>query len=425
MNRAILVAAFMSTMLLSGCFGDDDSDDFMLDDTPGEISKTEVERLEQEVLAAYPRQFSFPGQELLDPVLLLFEEVLGPGSGVGIELPNDNGPADAGGEFFSYDLAEHVPVGQPVEVRLKLKVYGNPGASTDVDIYTNVPGYQDAYDPDSFDESMNWNIVTKQKVMNTVHLDGEPFEVGVQAQNGKIVHPDGMPYELFVEIHFAEDVIAPMTPYEVIVPPNATSLIFESEPVIGDEHITSEFVIVGPDGTLLKYVEHNDIATETLRIGVRESGPHIIYAQKMHGGFLSLESDVPNPDFQVTPLTKVVTETPVASDVIAAPAPEGQSGDSGDFDTGGTFPLDVYTFIRDSGNGGVAGQIIITASSSNGAVHTTEVTGWSQSEAGRIGDRQTETVDRSQLVSGAYTWDLTGNGGAGIVVGYGVVTYER
>lgn len=427
--KAFVLAAIMSAVVLAGCFGGDEKgSDFTLDDVPQEITKNDLDRIEAEVLEQDPRRFAFPGQELLQNVTLLFEDTLGMAAGVGAELPNDNGYADLGGEVVAFDLAEHVPADQPVEVRMKLKWWGNPGASADMDIWTDVPGHNDAYDANQFDESMNWNIVTKERVVNTVHLEGEPFQVGFQVQNGKILHPDGVDYQFEVQIYFAKDVIVPGVPYELTLPPTATGFIFESVPLAGSEHIDSEFVVIGPDDQLVRHIKHNDIATETLFIATPQTGPHVVYAQNMHGGFLRVETDAPNPDFEVRRLERIVAETNVAQDAIVEPGAGETGGTTGSFDAPATFPVDVYAYARPSGTtgAGAAGSVILNITSALGHVSMVDATAWGDSDAlGRLGLRQTEVHDKSNLAAGTYNWRLTGNGGLGIEVGYGVVTYGR
>ncbi len=406
--RALWLVSLLLVAALAGC--SDKGGKEIEDIVPEEITERDVERLE-DLVSSDPRAYLFPGQAALAPVLLYFNDTLDPGTGVAsTEYPNDDGYTDFGGAVIPYDLSQNVPVGQPVEIRVKLKWYGDPGSSADLDILFNVPGTNDAYTPSRFDESMNWNIITKFRVANAVRIEGEPFEVGIQATNGKNIHPDGMRYSLQVELRFAESVLAPGVAYGIEVPEGASGLLFQSEPLIGDESIKSEVVLVDPDGFLARHFVHDDIVTETLFVPVEKTGEYVVYSPRMQGGFLRIETDVPNPDYQARILPTAWTETPVASDVALSPAVPGLSM-SGAFDTGGAFPLELSAYLRPVGDpGGFTFQASLNISSSTGWVSTAETTGGIQSSQGRLGTMMTEAHDFSRLAVGAYTWVLTGSG---------------
>ncbi|HLF15958.1 MAG TPA: hypothetical protein VI796_00785, partial [Candidatus Thermoplasmatota archaeon] len=401
--RIGLVAVLLALSALAGCSdkGGSGGDEQIV---PREITEDDVDRLE-ELVTADPRAFSFPGQTELEPFLLLINETVPAGTGVGAsEMPNDDGVTDTGGAIIPFDLSEHVPVGQPVEVRIKLKWYGNPGSSADLDIYVNVPGTHDAYAADSrYDESINWNIINKVRVVDTVHVEGQPFEVGLQVTNGKDIHPDGIPYTLRIELVFPTNVVAPGIVYGITVPPGASGLIFDSEPVTGDEHIASEVVVVDPDNLLAVHFTHNDIVTETLFRPVTKPGEYMLYVPNVHGGFLRVSTDVPNPTFQARVLESAWTESILASGPVASPAVPGLSV-GGTFDTAGAFPLDLVPFVRPvSGSGSLSAQASLNISSSDGWVATAETTATiNDADGGRIGTSGAVATDRSHLAVGTY-----------------------
>lgn len=448
MNRLMLVACVVFAIALSGCSGGGKKkvdDDIFL---PEEITEQDIERLE--ILASDdPTVFSFPLQQALPPVLdLYFNGTLTPGTGSsGTEFPNDDGPIEYGGDVIVWDLAEQVPVGQPVEIRVVLKWHGDPGTSADLDIWANVPGTYGAEDPKRYDESLNWNVVYKERVINAVRLEGQPFEVGVHVTNGRIVHPNGISYSALIELHFAKDVLAPGAAYALQVPENSTILVVDTERVFGDEHVDLEMVLIGPDDQLVRHLVHNDIGQETLSLSVPGGGEYIVYAHSMHGGFLRLEAQVPNPNFQARPIATSVEERVLYAGPAPAPGTYAEQGggtsaqtgtnnfgEEGTFEVGPSFPLDITPFVQSDGPVDVA----LNITSPNGwygtgfSCRSMALPNTAQrapycatyaDEDGRIGSPLVTRFDRSTIDVGTYAYGLVANGGASL--GVNILTYTR
>lgn len=430
--RRILLLAVVLSLALAGCSGGKKK---VVEQAiiPEEITQQDLDRL-QLLTDTFPTRYSFPGQQALDPLLdLWFNGTLAPGTGSGgIEMPNDDGPTDYGADVVAFDLKEHVPIGQPVELRIFLKWSGDPGASADLDIWANVPGTYGAVEPRRYDESINWNIVNKQRVLNSAPVEGAPFEIGVQVNNGKITHPDGMDYALRVELHFAEGVLAPGAPYAIMVPENATGLIMETESVFGDEHVDSEFLLIGPDDQIVTHVKHNDIGTETLFLPVPGPGEYVVYAHAMHGGFVRFESEVPNKQPDARLLEVAVEERSLYEGPAPAPGTYAEQnvngqrlgsnsfGAEGTFDLGPAFPLDVR-------------PVITTQSPTDAAVNITGPDGWLataylagsyQDDRGRVGSLPQERYDRSRLDVGTFSYGVVANS-PGVTIGIEILTFVR
>jgi hypothetical protein len=348
-----------------------------------------------------------------------------------VELPTDEGPVDYGGQIVRFDLADKVPVGQPVEIRIGLKWWGDPGSSADLDIWVNIPGTKDAYNPGRYDESLNWNIINKVRVANGVRIEGQPFEIGIQVNNGRIVHPSGVKYSVTVDLYFAKDVVAPGVAYGINVPSNATGIIVQSVRLAGDEHLNSKFVVVDPDNRLAHYVEHNDIGVETLFLPVKKPGEYVIYVHSMYGGFLSLESEVPNPSSMARILPLVVTNRVLHAGPDPSPGTyieQGATGGStntfgkqGSFSVDAGFPLDIIPWIQSTG-GEVDAAINITSPVSWTATAFAQL--HREDERGRIGGLVKVRTDRDGLAMGSYRWGVVSNG-PGISLGATVVSFTR
>jgi hypothetical protein len=435
-SMAVLMALLVMTGALAGCSEKKKSNQ-VIEEVPGEIDQNTVDELDALVTEKYPRAFGFPGQTmpgeaLLESKLIYLNGTVAQGTAAAsAETPNDDGPNDFGGAVETFDISEHVPVGQPVELRVKLKWYGDPGASADLDIFANVPGTHDSYSAGRNDESWNWAIITKFRVINTVNTGDQPFEIGYQVTNGKVLVSEGMKYSLAVEFWFPPNVLAPGVPYRISIPPSAAGLFFLSEPVIGDEHIQSEILLIDPDGLLRAHFVHDDIVTETRFVSIVKAGDYILYSPTMHGGFLRVEADVPNPTANATILPLVVTEVPIdQSGAIAAPA------GAGTFDpgTGQKFPLDITPYIRTSDSGaGLSGSLALNFTSTAGWIATLEVQGSAQSDAdgaaGRLGSPATLQRNRGNLATGPVSYTLSGSAAgpaavaAGVEIGAIVTTY--
>ncbi|MEA3136420.1 MAG: hypothetical protein QOC71_701 [Thermoplasmata archaeon] len=440
-RACLLLAAILLATALGGCAGKDKGGAIETV-RPEEITERDVERIEN-LASRFPTRYSFPDMVELPPVLgLYFNGTLSPGTGsTGVELPNDDGPLDYGGEIIHFDLADKVPVGQPVEVRAFLKWWGDPGTSADLDIWADMPGTSDASNPGRYDESLNWNIINKQRVVDAVHLEGQPFELGLQVNNGRIVHPDGVDYSLRVDLFFADGVLAPGAAYAIQVPENATGLVLKTERVTGDEHVDVSFLLIGPDDRLVRYLLHNDIGVDTLFLPIHQPGEHIVYAHHMHGGFIRLESEVPNPEFHARRLEMTVTDLELHSGT-PAPGTYAESGlggntwgATGTFDVGPGFPLDLVPYIRS------------TAGAANAAINVTSPTGWvasgfvcnpatgavaqapsycvgMQDERGRIGATTHVRSDLTHLEVGSYQFGVVTDS-PGVTLGVTVFGYTR
>jgi hypothetical protein len=444
--KRVLIVMLVLSLALSGCSGGKKKRDDGAGVLPPEITEEDVTRLEH-LTSKFPTAFKFPGQAALAPTDVWFNDTLAPGTAAtGVEEPADTGHADYGSEIIVYDLASYVPVGQPVEVRVTLKWWGDPGAAADLDIWANVPGDTGAYDPTQNDESMNWNIITEERILDAVHVEGQPFEVGIEVNNGRIVSKD-VPYTMHVEFYFVEHVLPPGVAYLIHVPADSSILVVDTERVVGDEHVDLEMVLIGPNDQLVRHLRHNDIGQETLSLVVPGGGDYIVYAQHIHGGFLRLEAEVPNEQPNVTALElvhdeRVLFEGPAAPGtyVEQGPASSNSFGATGAFDVGPTFPLDITPFMRNTGGAEAA----INVTSPNGWTTTqyncnyVVVTGVLvnnprspvpycvdyEDERGRIGARPTILHDRSTLDVGAYTYGIVANG-PGITLGVDILTYTR
>lgn len=417
--KSLLLASLMLATALAGCSDDPVEKEEVF--VPG-IDEDDIQEIEERATEQFPREIEFPDQEALETVSGMFEGTLAQFEGAGVEWPDDNGNIKGGGEYLTFDMKEFVPAGQPVEMRLKLKWWGDPGAAVDMDIFVDVPGEQDSYDGTSYDESWNWNIVTKFRVINTVHVADQPLTVGMELQNGKIVHPDGVYYQLFYDLHFPGNVLAPGIAYEVSVPEDASALIFESEPLVGDEHVTSDVVIYGPDDQFFRFFHYNDIASETLAVNLPSGGgKYVVYAQHYHGGFWRIETDVQNPGWEARALTTLREEKSAASG--AAPAPSGRPS-SGTIDA--VNLLDVTPWIRHGSvpaSGAVDAEFAITNNAGDYAV----VAASGQVDANqqlRLGTPTTVTKVSENFEGGGWGWGWRNNG-EGLEGGYTQVTYSR
>lgn len=434
--RAVVALVLAGSIALAGCGAKEEAKQQVI--LPDDITEQDIERLST-LASRFPTQFSFPGQQALEPLLHWINGTLAPLTGsTGVELPNDDGPIDYGGDILVFDVSDKVPVGQPVEVRINLKYWADPGRAADIDIWVDMPGSKGAVNPHQFDESNNWNIVNKARVVNSVHLEGKPFAVGLQVNNGRILDPSGsLPYAMAVEFNYAKDVLAPGAPYAIQVPDNATGLVFKTERVTGDEHVEVSVLLIGPDDQLVRSLQHNDIGVDTLFLPVKQGGEHIVYSHEMHGGFVRLESEVPNEGFMARLLASTETETVLHSDLPAPGtfAESGLAGNSwgaeGSFDLAG-FPLDVVPFIRSD-----AGAV-------NAAINVSSAAGWVataftcnsiveeappyclgiEDERGRVGSEVDVRRDRSRLAPGTYTYGVVAVN-PGVKLGVTVIGYSR
>lgn len=428
MKRTLLVALLVVALALSGCSGKGKGkkEEVVL---PEEITQQDIDRLNT-LVNKFPTAFSFPGQNALPPLFHWINGTLGPGTGSGgVELPTDDGPLDYGSEIIVFDVSDKVPVNQPVEVRINLKWIGDPGQAADLDIWVDMPGDGGAVDSGRFDESNNWNIANKIRVVNSVHLEGQPFAVGLQVNNGRILDPTGgVEYTMLVEFHHVANVLAPGAPYALQVPENSTFIVVDTERVIGDEHVDVDFVIVDPQDKVVRSMHHNDIGQETLSITVRGGGEYVIYAHQMHGGFLRVESELPNENFEARLLPLTVEERILHEGTTPAPGTYAEGGTGTNtygaestFEVGPTFPLDIVPIIR-SQAGNVDAAINITAP--GGWLATAHTRSSYQDERGRVGTSPTILRDRSTLDLGTYSYGIVANN-PGTVLGVQILSYTR
>jgi hypothetical protein len=429
--KAVLIVSLVMMLLLAGCSGGGKKKAIEVV-LPPEITEQDINRLSN-LASKFPTAFSFEGQQVLAPVTHWINGTLAPGTGsTGVEIPNDNGPTDYGSEIVAYDVSDKVPVGQPVEVRINLKWFADPGRAADLDIWADMPGETGASDLGRFDESNNWNIANKIRVVNSVHLDGQPFAVGVQVNNGRIFDPSGdLPYSLKIEFHFVANVLPPATPYALQVPENSTLIVIDTERVVGDEHVTVDFVLVGPQDNRVWSMHHNDIGVETLSISVPGGGEYILYAQHMHGGFLRVEAEIPNEDHVARRLELTVEERMLHEGPAPAPgtyAEQSQAssntfGASGTFDIGPLFPLDIQPIIRTTA-GSV--DVALNVTGPDGWLLTAFARGAYEDERGRVGSPPTIRIleGRETMDVGTYAYGVVSNS-AGASLGVRIVSYTR
>lgn len=447
--RAVLVVTLVLALTLAGCSGGGGKKKDPVVVLPPEINEQDIGRLSN-LASKFPTGFTFDGQQALEPVIHWINDTVAPGTGSGgIEMPNDDGPLDYGADIITFDVADKVPVGQPVEVRINLKWYGDPGRAADLDIYVDMPGEKGAVNPEQFDESNNWNIINKARVVNSVHQEGKPFLVGLQVNNGRIFDPSGgVPYSMKVEFHYVANVLPPATPYAIQVPANSSLIVIDTERVVGDEHVDVDFILIGPDDQLVWAMHHNDIGTETLSLAVNGGGEYILYAQRMHGGFLRVEAEIPNEEHVARQLELTVDERVLFEGPGPAPGTYAEQqgvssnsfGEEGTFDVGPTFPLDIVPFIRYSN------------APADAAINLTSPTGWVATgfncypqgvntfnggpevdvsycvsyadDSGRMGGLSATRHDRTQLAVGAYSYGVVANGG-GTSLGATILSYTR
>lgn len=439
--RALLASLVVVCMAVAGCSGGGGSKNPPQVILPDEITEQDIERLGN-LAAKFPTAFTFPGQAVLEPLFHWINGSLEPGTGsTGTELPTDDGPIDYGGDIIVFDVADKVPVGQPVEVRIHLKWFGDPGRAADVDIWVDMPGERGAVDSGRFDESNNWNIGGKVRVVNSIHLDGQPFAVGMQVNNGRILDPTGsVEYQMLVEFHFVKDVLPPGAPYALRVPANSTILVVDTERVFGDEHVDVDFVIVGPNDEVIRSMHHNDIGQETLAISIPGGGEYVVYSPKMHGGFLRFESQVPNEAFEARPLERVLQEVVLHAGPDPAPGTyaEQSQASSNTFGAEGTFevtvpPLDIIPFVRTDAPADIALNVtapdgwhttLFACGRQSVVVSTAPFCGYYGDERGRVGGNAITRYDRTTLDKGTYSFGAVANGG-GVALGVTIVTFTR
>ncbi len=444
MNTRQLILIFTAIALvaspLSGCLKGDDPvkaanvEQEKADDLLGDTGQKKLEDL----AATIPKDYTFPGQNILPKVSLSLPGTVSSEALGSYEAQRDEGGMEYRTVYDWKDVSAQVPVGQPVEMFIKLFWDGAEMNSADLDIAVDVPGLNTDYS--DVTEDFNWNYASKSMVVNTIGVTGMPMKVGIQAAGGAV--SQGFDYRLDITFTYVKNVLTPHHPWKFNVPEGASGVILESESAGGDEHVSAEFIVIGPDDKLVTYKAYNDIdvPTQSIFIPTKSPGDHIFYAYSMHGGFLRMKADVPLETFTATPLALVSTHTVD----IASPAPgvagknplEGTLADgsalAGDinptsvpFDTGETFPLRVFGTIT----GQVNTEAKITLKSPTGTVHTLTKILRYEDESGSIGytsDREGSPNNKfawENIQRGAWTAEIVNDGPTEI--GHTLVTYQR
>lgn len=442
-RRLALLAAALVASTGAGClglFGDEvagetvDRQQQVAEDLLGQ----EGQDLLSDIASPVPKLYAFPGQLQLPPVVLWINKTVGPEVTLSFEGDQDEGGMRYNAIVQTEDISKHIPPGQPVEIIAKLQWNAKEVNSADFDIYVDVPGVKTTYYP-AKSEDMNWNVPQKTLTVNTVGVAGLPHLVGVEAASGK--SKEDIAYTMRVEIHYVKDVLTPYLPWAFQVPANASGLIVESVKGAGDEHIRAKFAIIGPDDSLVAYVDYNDIAirTESVLVPTKGPGEYVFYAYEMHGGFLSIRADAGLEKVEARPLERV--QTTVALDNAPAPGmisrdwtfdsvvegqapPTEMSGQKeATFAMDGTYPLGVFGWIKVQGT--LASQVRI--SSTAGLVHDLQRVLRYEDERGSIGYTGDGGINQAllyeNLAKGAYKVEYVNNGQAEI--GYTTVTYKR
>lgn len=437
----LLVAALVSTTGCLGLFGGDD------DDQPTNatsISPNLGNRTQEEIVARAAGQFrnyTIPGQALLDDVVEWLNGTISAAEGAaGVEDRNDRSGNNYNTEVITTDLTSRVPPGQPAEIRAKLWYFGGPGNAADLDIYVNVPGMQTDFAGDDCDE-FSWKVCVQELTINTVGVSGEPMEVGVQVAQGRVT--SGMDYFFRVEVNYAESVITPFVPYAVTVPEGASGIVIKSAKAGGAEHVRAEILVISPEDELVEFVTYDDIAipTESKLIPVPGPGEYVVYAIEMHGGFLSLEADIPVPRDarQVRALERVEESAADASPPApglgerCVPDPNGvgcltntttTGGGESTFAVEGTFPLEVLAWIGEGGSTNLMAEAKVLSSS--GEVYSLSKFVQHEDDSGTLGISRDELniqTNWANLAKGQYTIQYVIDGTA--TVGHTIVTYKR
>ena len=436
---ALILAVLVSTTGCLGLFsGDEEAEQTQstsIDANLGNETRREIE----ERTSAQFRNYTVPGQEVLDDVVKWFNGTVGSGQGVAAyEDRNDRSGLAYNKEVIMQDLSGDIPAGQPAVIRAKLWYFAGPGASADLDLVANVPGTQTDLAGDDCDE-FSWKICVQEMSLSTVGVSGAPMQIGVEVANGRSMQ--GMDYFLRVEVDYFNDVITPDVPYAVTVPENATGLVVTSAKGDTGEHIQAEFLVIGPDDQLIEHSTYNDISipTESKLIPVPGPGEYVVYALELHGGFLGVEADVPVPKDvrEIRPLARV--EESVADASAPAPGTGGycdptgtagcapyNEGGSTTFSVEGTFPLEVIGWIGEEGGQQANLNAEVRISSGKGLVYKLDKFVQYEDERGTLGltrdefhaNHTWENLDKGEYTV-SYVIDGTGT------VGHTVVTYKR
>ncbi len=444
-TRKLIALAMIALLPFAGClgiFGDDSPEDDQeassLEDELGEETAAAIEGEVQRQFTNY----TMPGQEDREDVILWLNGTVSAGeSSASQEDRNDRSGNKYNTVYRTEDISSHLPHGQPVEINLKLWFFSQPGSSSQIDTYVNVPGTETDWSGGDCDE-FSWKICVQERTVNTMGVEGEPAEVGVQVSNNRAVQDLEYFYE--VQISYADDVIGPGAPFAVDVPENTTGLVFGSvKPNAG--HMSGEFIVVGPDDQLVEYVAYDDLAlaTESRLVQVDEPGEYIVYAQELTGGFLSVDSDVPVPPEQLS--TRILDKTEESVSIANQPAPgagcvpvnpEGAvgecqenailGGDEAQFSVEGAFPLELHIWINQEGQAAMNADSEVRLSSEQGLVYHAKKWMQYEDDSGTLGSTRDDINFNEyweNLALGTYTAQYVSMGTGEI--GYTLISYER
>ncbi|HUR70140.1 MAG TPA: hypothetical protein VM370_12925 [Candidatus Thermoplasmatota archaeon] len=431
----ILVAAPMSGCLKKGKLEAANLDQQKIDDLLGKEGRDKL----IDAASLIPKNYSFAGQEVLPPAVVEFVGKIGAEANGALETEKDEGGIERNAVIQTQDISALLPDGQPVELVIDLIWDASEANSADLDIVVDVPGTRTSYSPTS--ETLNWNLAVKTIVVNTIGVSGQPALVGIEAAGGAVT--SGFDYNLTVRATYVRDVLTPYHAWAFDVPPGASGIILESEKAGGDEHVTSQFVILDPEDNLVQFVDFNDIdiPTQSVFIPTSKPGTYVFYAYTMHGGFFRVKADVPLDSTAARPLALV--ETKVADASAPAPGIAGKDLFNGsllenttpkddvspvvvDFAPTGAFPLRITGYIT----GALTTQAKITLKSPLGTVHTLTKIARYEDESGSIGytstheGSQNNLFDWSKIQRGAWTAEIV-NTNSGVEIGHTILTYVR
>lgn len=386
--------------------------------------------------AIIPKNYSFPLQQNLAPVQQTFSATISTDAVGGYEAERDEGGIDYNTKTQMFDVGPLLPPGQPAEIVLKVFWDASEVNSADLDLVVDLPGLQTSYSTVS--ETWNWNYAVKTMVVDTIGVEGQPAQVGVQVASAAVTK--GFDFKLDVSVTYVKDVLTPYHAWALDVPTGASGIILESEKAGGDEHITSQFILVDPEDNLVQFVDFNDISipTQSVFIPTATSGTYVFYAYSMHGGFLRAKADVPLSSPVARPLALV--EKPTVDSAAPMPGVAGKDVLNGTasmpaddvapttvpFAPEGPFPLRVTPYIK----GQATAMAKITLSSPLGKV--AQRTAWLryQDDRGTIGytsdhEGSTDvTFDWKNIAKGAWKADIV-NDNPAVELGHVVLTYER
>lgn len=447
-RAAVLLVLALSATVLAGCLGGAKQEVQPTENLKPREVTAETERRFEELTQVVPSNYTFPGQQALEPAVVWLNDTIDQAADMAFESPSDDGGMNFQTPLKVQDYARFIPPRQAVEIHIVLYWYGNPGQSADLDIYTDLPGRTSHHDP-STGQEMNYNIPVKRVVVNTVGVEGQDHLIGVQATNGRIAPGQSVQFFMQISFDYVKDVLTPYHPYAFELPQGATGVVLRSVKVTGDEHIQSTFAILSPDDELVSFQQYDDIAipTESVFIPLKQPGEYVFYAYRMNGGFLSLKADSPVPmrDTRILPLReehavdfsnpaapgtaqhdiRLRTGTLADDNVISTPYQEGANAGTFQVDKG--YPLRIWgEFLGDQTVSGDAEVRILNAKGVVfRAVRSLRADLGEQGSLGWSGDNPPWLMrDYSLLGKGSYTVSVVSDGYTG-QIGHAILTYDR